>query len=195
MCQRLLRSASFYAHLCRIDAEIAEDYRGRGCGFCGGGRLHVANYARKPRGGPPAGLEWEYSSRLSFCCGGGGGRECRRRTTPPSVRFLGRRVYLGVVVILVTTMMHGLTPKRMATLSRELDVSPETVARWRRWWREEFPQTSVWAALRGTLMPAVGRWRLPQGILEGLRGTEEERLICFLKHLGPLTVSWASVVS
>jgi hypothetical protein len=35
------------------------------------------------------------------------------------VRYLGRRVYLGAVVVLITAMQAGLTPARVARL-REL---------------------------------------------------------------------------
>jgi len=37
--------------------------------------------------------------RFSLCCGA---RAVRKRATPPSVRFLGRRVYLGAVVIVAS---------------------------------------------------------------------------------------------
>ena len=43
-------------------------------------------------------LPEEYRCRFSFCCDRDG---CRKRVTPPSVRFLGRKVYLGAVVILI----------------------------------------------------------------------------------------------
>ena len=43
---------------------------------------------------------------------------CRRRHTPPSVRFLGRRVYAGLVVVLVSAMHHGLKPERVQMLAR-----------------------------------------------------------------------------
>lgn len=197
MCQRLLRSASFHSRLQRIDTEIADDVCGLGCQFCGGGTLHVSNYPRKPRGGPPAELEGAFGTRLSFCCAGGGGGEgeCRRRTTPPSVRFLGRRVYLGVVVILVTTLMHGLTEKRAAVLRRELGVSGETVERWRRWWLEEFPTTSVWPVLKGDLAAPIDESRLPASILERFEGGAEDGLVRLLKRLSPLTTSWTQVVS
>jgi hypothetical protein len=46
--------------------------------------------------GSPAKLPEDDDRRLSLCCS-----QCRRRTTPPSVRFLGRRVYLAAVVVLV----------------------------------------------------------------------------------------------
>ena len=51
---------------------------------------------------------------------------CRRRSTPPSVRFLGRRVYLGVMVILFTALQNGLTEKRRRELVDRLGVPPQT---------------------------------------------------------------------
>lgn len=60
-----------------------------------------------------AAVEPHYRKRLSFCCARPG---CRRRVTPPSVRFLGRRLYVAAVVVLVTAMAPGVTPKRAAYL-------------------------------------------------------------------------------
>jgi hypothetical protein len=34
---------------------------------------------------------------------------CRSRTTPPSLRFLGRKVYLATIVVLVSMMQYGVT--------------------------------------------------------------------------------------
>ena len=79
-----------------------------------------------------------YQSRLSFCCAQDG---CRRRSTPASVRFLGRKVYLGVIVVLLTALHHGLTEARRRRLIEELDVPLQTLWRWQRWWREQFVAT------------------------------------------------------
>jgi hypothetical protein len=70
-------------------------------------KLHRSDYDRKPRGGP----QWEV--RFSFCCAQEGSR---RRHIPPSVRFMGRRVYAGLVVVLVSAMIHGLKPERVQCL-------------------------------------------------------------------------------
>jgi len=45
-------------------------------------------------------LRWEDAFVLSrpFCCAVDG---CRSRATPPSLRFLGRKVYLAAIVVLV----------------------------------------------------------------------------------------------
>ena len=62
--------------------------------------LHSARYRRKPRG-RPAGLGEEHDWRFSFCCARDG---CRTRRTPPSFRFLGRKVYLATMVVLIAIM-------------------------------------------------------------------------------------------
>ena len=94
MCHALLQNPKFFALLLRIDHELAAQLRADGC-RCGG-VLHRADYPRKPRG-CPAEIRLDYSSRLSFCCA-----VCRRRSTSMSVRFLGRRVYLALAVVLVS---------------------------------------------------------------------------------------------
>ena len=88
----LPRSASFWSFLLAVDEDLAAETRKKGCPC--GGRLHCANYPRKPKG-TPAQLPEPQRLRLSFCCDRDG---CRKRVTPPSVRFLGRKVYLGAIV-------------------------------------------------------------------------------------------------
>ena len=104
-----LADARLYEVLARIDADLAETTRQAGCRLCGD-VLHSARFPRKPRGGP-AGLPADYDRRHSFCCAGD---DCRKRRTPPSVRFLGRKVYLGAVVVLATALRHGPTRTRAA---------------------------------------------------------------------------------
>lgn len=152
--QEILRSPVLYQLLLKADVDLAVAARAGRCPRCAG-PLHVADYPRKPRGDVgelPAG----YDTRFSLCCG-----ECRKRATPPSLRFLGRRVYLGTVVVLVSAMLHGVTGRRAAELRRVVGVPARTVARWRTWWQEAFIQTPTWAALRGRLMPPPQESALP----------------------------------
>jgi len=95
--------AKFWQILLQIDEELASTVQSRGCPHCGG-QLHCADYPRKPRGIAGALLGEAYQRRRSFCCAREG---CRRRTTPQSVRFLGRRVYLGALVVLVVRAVPG----------------------------------------------------------------------------------------
>lgn len=46
----LFHSKTFYATLTQFDADLAAEVHARGCPC--GGRLHRADYPRKPRGGP-----------------------------------------------------------------------------------------------------------------------------------------------
>lgn len=186
MCHSLLASASLHALLLRVDEDLAEEARRGGC-VVDGGVLHRACYERKPRGAlVPLGRQAR--TRLSFCCAK---RECRKRTTPPSVRFLGRRVYLGAVVVLLSTMRHGGTAKRLARLRELFGVAPRTVQRWRHWWRETFPQTRCWNEARAHLREPIATSELPDGLLASFGGDEQARLLGVLRLLRPLTTTSA----
>lgn len=185
---RLLQDRAFYATLARFDEDLAAEVRARGCPC--GGCLHRASYPRKPRGGP-ADLGPEYDWRHSFCCDRDG---CRRRATPASLRFLGRRVYLGVVVVLVSIMAHGLTSTRLARLRDEFggSLSVRTIGRWRIWWRDAFPASRFWQHARSRFAPPVDRDHLPAALLRRFHGqTLTERMRRLLAFLGPLTASQA----
>ena len=68
----------------------------------------------------------EHDRRYSFCCAVDG---CRSRATPPSLRFLGRKVYLAAIVVLVAIMRQGVTASRMERLSEAVGVDRRTVER------------------------------------------------------------------
>jgi len=152
--------------------------------------LHAAPYPRKPRGIRSV-LDESYQSRLSFCCSQDG---CRRRSTPASVRFLGRKVYLGVIVVLLTALHHGLTEARRRRLIEELDISAQTLWRWRRWWREQFVQMRCWRALAAQFIPPIDADTLPGALLERLTGSGlSERLVQLLVLICPVTTSSSSL--
>ena len=183
MYQVLLRDSSLFDLLLRFDEDLAEEARGQGC-ECGG-RLDKAAYPRKPRGGPP-GLGPEHAIRLSFCCAKEG---CRRRLTPASVRFLGRRVFFGVVVLLVPVLRQGPTPQRLRRLCATFAVSLRTLRRWMRWWRETFAAGGFWLASRGLFARPVASQALPSSLLlafEGL-GESRPRVLAVLRFLTPIT--------
>jgi len=188
---RLFRDARTYGVLFRIDEDLAAATRAAGC-RCGG-RLHAARYPRKPRGGPED-LPAEYSKRLSFCCNREG---CRLRSTPPSVRFLGRRVYLGMVVVLLCALAQGATSKRVSRLRRLVgDVSARTVERWRGWWREAFPATALFRELRGRLRAPVAIEDLPRSLLDRVNAVEPcERVVATLRLLSSITTSRAGLAA
>lgn len=193
MIHELPRNSSFWKFLFSIDQDLAQTARQQGCAC--GGRLHRANYPRKPRG--IDGLPAEYGRRLSFCCEREG---CRKRVTPPSVRFLGRKVFLGAVVVLVSAMRQGPNPRRVRELSRLFGVDRRTVGRWQVFWREQFPETQFWKVARGRLVPKYQLRDLPSSLLTAfIRGPDLEkgwgRLLQFLSPItirGGLTINMKS---
>jgi len=184
LCHALLRDASLHRQLLSIDEDLAAQARERGCAVCGG-PLHRADYPRQPRGAPEE-LGADFDRRLSFCCGREG---CRKRLTPPSVRFLGRRVWLGVVVTLACVAMHGLSARRARKLREELGVDRRTLERWRRWWRESLPTTRHWREVRGRLRDTLKVEELPHSLFARFEGSAREKLLGLLHLLLPLTHS------
>jgi hypothetical protein len=180
LCPRLFGDASFLELLLGIDREKAAKTRTGRCPLCGG-PLHVGHFCRKPRGfkGPvPDGFE----VRFDFCCG-----RCRKRCMPPSIRFLGRRVYLGVVVTLAAALQHGVTSWRARVLRRHLGMARVTLERWCQWWRERLPTTGFWSRVRGEVPPTLEVDRLPQSLLAVFTGILRERVVRLLRLLGPVT--------
>lgn len=184
MCHAFLGSSSFWSFLSQIDQDLAAEVRLAGCVFCGGA-LHSADFPRKPRGVERSVLGEGYDRRPSFCCDRDG---CRRRMTPPSVRFLGRRVYLGAIVVLATALAHGMTGRRVAALCAQVGVSARTLRRWRVWWMEGFAASATWSAIRSRLAAAIPIELLPAALLERCTGADEPaRLSGLLRLLAPLT--------
>jgi hypothetical protein len=165
----------------RIDDDLATKARAAGCVFCGG-RLDVADYPRKPRGADELGDDYVW--RRSFCCASDG---CRRRRTPPSVRFLGRKVYLGAVVVLATALQRGPSKTSVTKLSVLLGISRRTLARWCRWWSTMFASSRLWTSLRGRFMPAVEEAAIPASLLSRMSATEEPPLVALLRLLAPMS--------
>jgi len=177
VCHAVLQDPAFFRFLTRIDEELASATRLRRCPGCGG-PLHVADYPRKPRGCPAA-VQEEYSRRLSFTCG-----RCDARATPPSVRFAGRRVYLAVVLMLVSAPGSAST----RALGDRLRVAAITLKRWRRWWREGFPSTPFWRSVCERFMPPVTISQLPQSLLDRFETSAiAERLTQALRFIAPLS--------
>jgi hypothetical protein len=183
----LPRSASFWSFLLAVDEDLAAETRKKGCSC--GGRLHSANYLRKPRG-TPAQLPEPERLRLSFCCDRDG---CRKRTTPPSVRFLGRKVYLGAIIILVSAMRQGPSPRRARELSALFDVDESTITRWQTFWREHFPQTPFWKVAHAGFITLGEIVSLPLSLVDAFLSHHPpcEGWTFLLRFLSPITVPGA----
>lgn len=171
----------FFKGLVAIDAAILERACAERCQDCGG-PLHRGDYPRKPRGGLLGPAAEAFDRRFSLCCGREG---CRHRATPPSVRFLGRRVYVGAVVILASVVALAAASARAA--ERATGIAARTSRRWLRWWRGPFTTSAPFVELSGRLVPPPSRSALPTSILERLPGDTTTRVRRLLGWLAPIT--------
>src|SRR6201995_973479 len=176
-CQSHLADQELHQLLEKVDVDLAQEACQKGCLFCCG-KLHRADYDRKPRGGP----QWD--RRYSFCCAE---EDCRRRRSPESVRFLGRRVYAGLVFVLITVMIHGLKPGRVRRIREALQIDSRTVKRWRQWWLESFVRSSFWKAARARFIPPLCERTPPLSFCLSFELEERQRLLAVLQFLKPIT--------
>jgi hypothetical protein len=183
--KELYLGGSFWSFLTSVDEDLAKRAQRQGCSC--GGRLHCANYPRAPRSGLHH-LPDDYRCRLSFCCDRDG---CRKRLTPPSVRFLGRKAYLGAIVVLISAMRQGPTPRRVCEISSLFGVDTATIARWQTFWRDHVPRTPFWKEARARLVPVVEIVGLPLSLLEAFGRTDDpfKDWVRLLRFLSPLTIS------
>lgn len=160
----------FFAQLARCDEQVAEQVGSEvRCLRCGG-RLHRADYPRKPLG-------WERVTglirRVSFCCAE---RECRRRLTPPSFRFADRKWYALLIVVLAA----ALGPSGPEHVTGQVEVggaspSLRSVRRWQGFFRGEFAESKAWLWLRGRLGCPPDASQLPQGLLAWTKAQGHQR--------------------
>jgi hypothetical protein len=123
-----------------------------------------------------------WSRRVSLCCARDG---CRRRSTPPSVRFLGRRVYAEVVVVLASLV--ALATDRSRALCAATGVPARTVRRWRVWWQGAFLASALWRECQARMVPAPMVAELPASLLSRFSASTALRDLARL--LAPLTTA------
>ena len=146
----LVLSPIFFCTLRDFDAALAREILAQGCPHCGHDRLHQANYPRKPRGIDPDYREF-FSFRFSFCC-----PACRKRVTAPTLRFLGRKVYIGLVVVLASAC-EGRITAWFSRVAAQMGIPLRTLWRWRTFWTKAFPRSSFWREAAARFMLSRSR--------------------------------------
>jgi hypothetical protein len=157
MVHQLRFGREFFAALTEIDEKIMLAVAAGRCPVCKG-PLHRSDYGRKPRG-----------ALLALAV---------------EVRFLGRRVYLGAVVILAG--MFGRVLASAAEIRQVTGVPARTVGRWLGWWSGPFVSTDVFIAVCAQLI-GVAVEELPASIVLRLVGSPTEQVRAMLALLAPLT--------
>ncbi len=181
MYHSLLTDTRFHNSLFDLDRLIAEQVRHEQCRFCHG-NLHQSHFPRKPRGVPEDTVP-DYFIRFSYCCGTEG---CRKRLTPPSMRFLSRKVYSSVVIILIFLLKPETDDSRIETINVLLGttLSVETLRRWRHFWIKDMPQTQTWKRLP---IHQSHSQALPVSLLALFEKSAKQALIMGLKLILPLS--------
>jgi predicted DNA-binding transcriptional regulator YafY len=100
---------------------------------------------------------------------------------------LGRKVYVGAVVVIASALQHGPTKKRVAELATLLGASRRTLVRWRRWWSTMFAASRFWTRLRGRFVPSVDESAMPTSLLSRVLATEEPAVVMLLRLLAPVS--------
>jgi hypothetical protein len=174
-----LPGAKFFRELFDTDEGEVRRVRAGACPWCRG-RLDRADYPRKPRG-LPVEVEGLFERRFSLCCSREG---CRRRVTPASVRFLGRRVYVGILVVLASTVS-------VIAAMVAFEVARRTVQRWGRWWTQTLPGTAFWQVAKARFATPVGEAALPGALVARFHGDRETALLTTLRFIAPITTTSA----
>jgi hypothetical protein len=175
--------AKWFATLAEIDEVFADKVRAAGCGDCGG-PLDRADYERKPRGDLGEAAE-AYRRRRSFCCRREG---CRHRATPPSVRFLGRKVYVAVLVVVASVIGRERTLVGRGAPRQVQGVPVRTVRRWLDFWSITFVLTTLWTETKAFVASPVDEAMLPGSLLARFGVTTEATTIMrMLRWIAPIT--------
>lgn len=142
-------NASFYRFIQQIDLDIVKSAQAIPCSHCGD-RLDRSDYGRKPRG---VILNTDDDlRRYSLCCRQDG---CRKRFTCKSLRFMGRKVFLGFFILFASSLPKNAEGSSVHRVSKDLDVSPQTLSRWLKYWREDFSKSTFWRREQGLFLPPV----------------------------------------
>jgi hypothetical protein len=173
--------AKFLAALGDIDTASAARIHVAGCSVCGG-PLDRADYPRKPRGELGEAAD-AYAWRLSFCCRRDG---CRKRATPPSLRFLGRKIYIAVVVVVASAAAGAATEREVR---RTHGVPTRTVRRWLMWWQTAFALSAFWLEAKAFFSTPVAESDLPRSLWSRFRGGRTAALEKLLRFTAPVTTT------
>ena len=125
---------------------------------------------------------------------------CRAKANTPHHAVVpagqGREQGHHQLVILISAMRQGPTPRRVRDLSRLFGVDRATIARWQAFWRDHVPRTPFWKVARGRLVPVVEIAALPQSLLGLFCRTDGpcDGWVRLLRFLSPLKIRGRPII-
>lgn len=174
----LLKNPEILWILFCIDKDLADEVHQKGCPFCGS-PLHAAHFHRKPRGFSNAQIDDELTIRFDWCCS-----RCRKRCLPPSVRFFDRRLCWAPMFLIFSALRRSRCNEMARRCLEQFEISRRTLQRWRRWWRDIFPNAPFWKRAQLLFKDPVDHFLLPQSLLDRFVPVEKSHpLVVALKFL------------
>ena len=101
-----------------------------------------------------------------------------------SVRFLGRRVYVALAVVVLAVKRNKINAA-ITAVAKTLGVPERTVARWRQWWLQHFACTALWQEMNARFMPPLQIVDLPLSLIGRFTGAPQEAMLRLLSFLSP----------
>jgi hypothetical protein len=99
------------------------------------------------------------------------------------VRFLGRKVYVEVTVLLAC--LAATARDKARELAPPSAAPVRTVRRWLAWWRTVFVASKFWSDARARMLPPVAERLLPGSLLR--RFTATSALMDLARFIAPVT--------
>ncbi len=116
---------------------------------------------------------------------------CGAQNTPASVIFLGKKVYIGVIVILASQLLLEAEQPISSSSLFDNQASLLTVRRWLKWWKDGVAKDPFWKKNQGLLRIStevthlvVKVWNHFEQQLTNLSDT----LHAILKFFSPITI-------
>jgi hypothetical protein len=191
MYQKLYSNSTLWRTLFENDQLSAEEVHRQPCPRpdCGG-KMNWNNYVRKPRGGPEHPEFSKYFGyRMSLCCG-----RCRKRQTPESVRFLGRKIYIGLTLLVASSRNEGCQSETDPPTEKPQMVSPvdsistRTLGRWVMWWTQSFFKSSFWRGSQGLFATSIDMSAPVSSLISKfVNSSMSETIVTILNFLAPIT--------
>jgi alkanesulfonate monooxygenase SsuD/methylene tetrahydromethanopterin reductase-like flavin-dependent oxidoreductase (luciferase family) len=98
------------------------------------------------------------------------------------------------VVVLISALACGVTPRRFAQIRDHVGVCRRTLQRWRAWWQATFAQGRFWREAKARLAPPPPQTeQLPASLLGRFSGDDPSRLLATLAFLLPITTMSSAV--
>jgi hypothetical protein len=83
----------------------------------------------------------------------------------------------GLVVVLISVIIHGMKPGRVHRIRKALQIDSRTLKRWRQWWLDSFVGSSFWKAARARFMPPLCERTLPLSLWLSFELEGRQRLL------------------